>query len=90
MTTRAGTLYRDASESGTTMSSSSEADAEERTGTAGVPDVVRILLEDRRKRDDELAEERARRDEEQTRLTKRMEEQLHDETPGGGYDTARW
>ena len=58
------------------MSSSSEADAEERTGTAGVPDVVRILLEDRRKRDDELAEERARRDEEQTRLTKRMEEQL--------------
>ena len=58
------------------MSSPSEADAEERTGIAGVPDVVRILLEDRRKRDDELAEERARRDEEQTRLTKRMEEQL--------------
>ena len=76
MTTRSGTSYRDASESGTTMSSSSEVDAEERTGTVGVPDVVRILLEDRRKRDDELAEERARRDEEQTRLMKCMEEQL--------------
>ena len=73
MTTRSGTSYRGASESGTTMSSSSEADTE---GTAGVPDVVRILLEDRRKRDNELAEERARRDEEQTRLTNRMEEQL--------------
>lgn len=44
-----------------TMSSSSEVDAEDRTGTTGVPDVVRILLEDRRKRGDELPEEAKRK-----------------------------
>lgn len=48
----------------------------QRAGNAGVPDVMRNLLEDWR-RDEELTEERARQDEKQAQQTKRMEEQLH-------------
>ena len=43
-------------ESRTEVAASTEA------GTAGLSDLLRMLLEDRRKRDEELAEERQRRE----------------------------
>ena len=46
------------------------------TGTAGLSDLVRMLLEDQRRRDEELAEERQRRETEARRHQTEMQEQM--------------
>ena len=51
---------------------SNSRDSGERQGESGVSDLVRLLLEDRRRREEELAAERARLEEE----TRRREEEL--------------
>ena len=72
MTTRAGTLYkRRAAEE---MSVPDETrPGEEATSVSGL---MRLLLEDRRKREEELVEERARREVKEARHAKQMEEHL--------------
>lgn len=46
------------------------------TGADSIAELVRLLLEDRRVRGEELAEERARRESAETRQSKQLEEQL--------------
>ena len=69
MTTREGTLYK-RTRGEEAMSSPSE------EGNASVSELVRLLFEDRRKREEELAEERARRDSENAKHAKQVEEPL--------------
>ena len=69
MTTRSGVSYKRGQVSEATMSSPGE-------GDAGVLDLVRMLLEDRRKREVELADERTRREEESRQHATHMQEQL--------------
>lgn len=61
MTTRSGALYKrvELAELETAMNTPESGTATE-PGGSGIPELVRLLLEDRRKRDDELAEEKAR------------------------------
>ena len=76
MTTRSGASYRR-----TTDMMSNPREREERQGNAGVSDLVRLLLEDRRRREEtrrregELAAERARREEELAAERRRREEE---------------
>ena len=68
MSTRSGLVYKPSAMSDT-----------ERDGMASTPDVtelVRLLLQDRRAREEELAAERARREEAQAAHARQMEEQL--------------
>ena len=77
MTTRSGTVYQ--REDTTAMSSGDGeggATGGEGRGDAGMAELLKLLLEDRRRRDDELAEERARRERESREQEKRMTEQL--------------
>lgn len=55
------------------MNSSSDMEVEWEAGTVGVPNVVRILLEDVRRRNDELAEQKARQDEKQAWQEKQID-----------------
>ena len=70
MTTRSGATYRRTKPEEETMSNPREGD--ERQGDAGVSDLLRLQLEDRRRRDEELAAERERREEE----TRRRDDEL--------------
>ena len=77
MTTRSGMVYQ--REDTTAMSSGDGeggATGGEGRGDAGTAELLKLLLEDRRRRDDELVEERARRERESREQEKRMTEQL--------------
>ena len=64
MTTRSGASYKRTEPSEETMSDTEEGADTAPRESAGVADLVRLLLEDRRRREDELASERAQRAEE--------------------------
>ena len=65
MTTRSGRKYR-----------KEEMAQEETTGGVGVAEMMRLFLEDRKRREEELAEERRRREEELTHERRRREEEV--------------
>ena len=79
MTTRSGASYK---EKRVAMANQGEGEsrmevaASTEAGTAGLSDLLRMLLEDRRKRDEELAEERQRREAEAKRHKSEMQEQM--------------
>ena len=76
MTTQSGASFKRVVATEDTMSTSGE-DEWEMEGGSGVSELVRLLLEDRRKRDHELAEERTRQNEEKRHYSRQMQEQLH-------------
>ena len=66
MSTQSGLSYKRDSATETTMSST-ESGESNATGTDSMAELLRLLLEDRRARDEELAQERARRESAETR-----------------------
>ena len=76
MTTRSGASYKRTEPSEETMSDTEEGADTAPQDSAGVADLIRLLLEDRRRREDELAAERAQRAEETRKHETQMKEQL--------------
>ena len=79
MTTRSGATYKPAMEEEQEEGAANDEAA--RTGATGgesapLTDLVRLLMEDRRQRDEELAEERRRRELEASRHEKELREQM--------------
>ena len=80
MTTRSGTAYQ-REDTADMSTGDGEAGATEASdpggrGDGGMTELLKLLLEDRRRRDDELAEERTRRERESREQEKRMTEQM--------------
>ncbi len=76
MPTRSGASYKRTEPLEETMSDTEEGADTAPRESAGVADLVRLLLEDRRKREDELAAERAQPAEETRKHETQMKEQL--------------